>query len=59
MLDLDPEFMQQFSPTAYSSASDLTTSIGLRDLFPGAILDDKIFDPCGYSLNAIVKVGVV
>lgn len=29
---------------------------GLEQLFPGATVDDKAFDPCGYSMNAIVKV---
>jgi S-adenosylmethionine decarboxylase len=55
MMDLDAAFMGQFSPDAYSSAAELSSAIGLTDLIPGAILDDKIFDPCGYSLNAIVK----
>ena len=47
--------MSQFSSSVYSSARELTTAMGLQDLIPGAILDDKIFEPCGYSLNAIVK----
>ena len=58
MMDLDADFMGQFSPGAYSSAAELSSAIGLSDLIPGAILDDKIFEPCGYSLNAIVKVSV-
>ena len=49
--------MSLFSTLAYSSAEELTKAVGLRDLFPEAMLDAKIFDPCGYSLNAIVKVG--
>ena len=48
--------MSLFSLEAYSQAEDLTKTIGLWDLFPGATLDAKIFDPCGYSLNAIVEV---
>ena len=55
-MGLDADFMSQFSQGAYGSAGELTAAIGLRDLIPGAILDDKIFAPCGYSLNAIVKV---
>lgn len=55
MMGLDADFMAQFSQGAYGSAGELTAAIGLRDLIPGAILDDKIFAPCGYSLNAIVK----
>ena len=56
MMDVDAGFLSQFSLEAYDSAEDLTAAVGLRDLIPGAILDDKIFDPIGYSLNAIVKV---
>jgi S-adenosylmethionine decarboxylase len=55
MLDLDPHILSKFSSDVYSSARELTIAVGLRDLIPGAILDDKIFEPCGYSLNAIVK----
>ena len=49
--------MSVFSTLVYSSAEELTKAVGLWDRFPEAILDAKIFDPCGYSLNAIVKVG--
>ena len=56
MMDLDTKILSKFSGATYSSAAELTAAIGLRDLIPGAILDDKIFEPCGYSLNAIVKV---
>ena len=56
MMDLDTKILSKFSGATYSSATKLTAAIGLRDLIPGAILDDKIFEPCGYSLNAIVKV---
>ena len=58
MMGLDPALMSVFSTLVYSSAEELTKAVGLRDLFPEAILDAKIFDPCGYSLNAIVKVGI-
>ena len=57
MMGLDPALMSLFSTLAYSSAEELTKAVGLQDLFPEAMLDAKIFDPCGYSLNAIVKVG--
>lgn len=56
MTDLDPDFMALFSTQAYSSSEELTRDVGLLDLIPGSIVDSKIFEPCGYSLNAIVKV---
>jgi hypothetical protein len=48
--------MALFSTLAYSSSEELTRDVGLLDLIPGCVLDSKIFEPCGYSLNAIVKV---
>ena len=59
MMDLDTEMMTHFTRGQYTSADQLTTAVGLQDLIPGAILDDKIFEPCGYSLNAIVKVCII
>ena len=56
MTEMDPHLMSLFSTKAYSSAEELTRTVGLQDLVPGAILDAKIFDPCGYSLNAILQV---
>lgn len=56
MTDLDPKFMAHFSTLAYSSSEELTRDVGLLDLIPGCVLDSKIFEPCGYSLNAIIKV---
>ena len=56
MTDLDPNLMALFSSQKYSSSEQLTRDVGLMDLIPGCILDSKIFEPCGYSLNAIVKV---
>ena len=56
MTELDPKFMALFSTLAYSSSEVLTRDVGLLDLIPDCIVDSKIFEPCGYSLNAIVKV---
>ena len=50
--------MGLFSSEVYSTGEELTRAMGLWDLIPGAILDAKIFEPCGYSLNAIVQVRV-
>ena len=56
MTDLDPKFISIFSTEVYSSSEQLTKEVGLADLVPDAIIDSKIFEPCGYSLNAIVTV---
>ena len=56
MNDLDPDFMALFSTVAFTSSEDLVEAIGLAELMPDAQIDAKIFDPCGFSLNAIDKV---
>lgn len=56
MSDLDPDFMALFSSVTFASAEDLVDAIGLAKLMPNAIIDAKIFEPCGFSLNAIDKV---
>ena len=56
MTDLDPKIMALFSTQAYSSSEKLTKDMGILDLIPGSIVDSKIFEPCGYSLNGIVEV---
>ncbi len=56
MKDLDPDFMALFSTAAYSSSKHLIADLGLDELVDGAIIDAKIFEPCGFSLNAINKV---
>ena len=56
MNDLNPEFMALFSTLAYTSSEDLIKDTGLGDLFSGAIVDGKVFEPCGFSLNAIHEV---
>lgn len=56
MNDLDPDFMALFSSNVFSSSDELVETIGLDKLMPDAIIDAKIFEPCGFSLNAIDKV---
>lgn len=59
MNELDPDFMALFSTIAFTSSDDLIETIGLSELMPGAIIDAKIFEPCGFSLNAINKVSLI
>lgn len=56
MRELDPDFMALFSSVAYDSSEDLIRDTGIDKLVEGFIIDAKIFEPCGFSLNAINKV---
>lgn len=31
--------------------------MGLRSLFPSSLIDDYLFDPCGYSMNGLDNSG--
>ena len=35
-------------------SEEQTTESGIRDLCPGAIIDPRAFEPCGYSMNALL-----
>ena len=37
----------------FAGASTVTAASGLRALLPSALVDDFVFDPCGYSMNAL------
>ena len=37
----------------FLTASAVTAHSGIRALLPGADIDDFVFDPCGYSMNAL------
>lgn len=58
MTDLDPDVMGLYSSVAYSSDKLLMHDTGIDQIVPGATLDSKIFEPCGFSVNAIIKVDV-
>jgi len=55
MHDLDPEKMKQFYKTEGVTARDTTISSGIAKLLPGSIIDDYQFEPCGYSMNGLLK----
>jgi len=56
MEDLDPEVMQLFyrNRSDYVSAAETTRVSGIADLLPGAVTDEKQFEPCGYSVNGLL-----
>uniref|UniRef100_G3UBI2 Adenosylmethionine decarboxylase 1 n=1 Tax=Loxodonta africana TaxID=9785 RepID=G3UBI2_LOXAF len=47
MSEIDPEVMDQF----YMKDGDVTRESGIRDLIPGSVIDDTVFNPCGYSVS--------
>lgn len=53
MCELDPELMKKYF---YKNSFSSTTSkeCGIVDLLPGAIIDEFIFEPFGYSMNGIL-----
>ncbi|EGZ27116.1 hypothetical protein PHYSODRAFT_308542 [Phytophthora sojae] len=56
MQDMHPSVAKQFfknNDTTMTSRR-MTIESGIRDLVPGAVIDDFAFDPCGYSMNGIL-----
>jgi len=56
MTNLDRKMMSQFYKKE-KSAREVTKASGISDLFPDAIIDDYLFDPCGYSMNGLLDQG--
>ncbi|XP_041982382.1 S-adenosylmethionine decarboxylase proenzyme isoform X2 [Aricia agestis] len=58
MSDLDPDVMDIFTRAASATAAEATKVSGIDKLIPGMVIDDYLFDPCGYSMNGVAKHGV-
>lgn len=54
MFDMHPSVAQLFYKSECPTAREMTKRTGICDLVPGAIIDDFAFEPCGYSMNAIL-----
>ncbi|KAG7400689.1 AMP deaminase [Phytophthora boehmeriae] len=56
MQDMHPSVAKQFFKNNDSTMTSrrMTIESGIRDLVPGAVIDDFAFDPCGYSMNGIL-----
>lgn len=60
MTELDEECARQFFRTeAFVSAAQTTKDTGILALKPNAIIDDYVFEPCGYSMNGIDGTGLI
>ncbi|KAG7188090.1 hypothetical protein KM043_015940 [Ampulex compressa] len=57
MTHLDPQVMAIFTRDVCSSADEATQKSGIDKLIPNMIIDDFLFEPCGYSMNGVSKNG--
>lgn len=39
------------------AAAECTRRTGIADMFPKTLIDDYVFDPCGYSMNGVHAAG--
>jgi S-adenosylmethionine decarboxylase len=58
MSELDPAVMRIFTREECSTAAEATRRSGIDKLMPDMVLDDFLFEPCGYSMNGIQQEGV-
>ncbi|KAG4074945.1 hypothetical protein HA402_009370 [Bradysia odoriphaga] len=55
MTELDPQIMSIFTKEESASANEATERSGIHKLLPGMVIDDYLFEPCGYSMNGVSK----
>ncbi|VDO06240.1 unnamed protein product [Rodentolepis nana] len=55
MRGLSPAKMEPFYAINSGSAEEATRLSGIYSLFPGANIADFLFEPCGYSVNGVMK----
>lgn len=47
--------MKIFTRDVCSSAKEATQKSGIDKILPGIVIDDYLFEPCGYSMNGLTK----
>ncbi|KAI9556976.1 hypothetical protein GHT06_016770 [Daphnia sinensis] len=57
MSDLDPEVMKIFTKEFSANAAEATQKSGIDKILSNVTIDDYLFDPCGYSMNGVLKNG--
>lgn len=57
MSDLDPDTMDIFTRQMCIDGKDATKKSGIDKIIPGMVIDDFLFEPCGYSMNGVAKDG--
>ncbi|XP_042207261.1 S-adenosylmethionine decarboxylase proenzyme-like isoform X2 [Homarus americanus] len=55
MMDLDPEKMKWFYKNICPTAAEATKKSGIDRLIPEMMIDDYQFEPCGYSMNGLMR----
>jgi len=55
MTDLDPKVMALFTKNRVKTGPEATKVSGIDQILPCMKIDDYLFDPCGYSMNGILK----
>jgi len=55
MQDLDPKIMEKFSKKNVANGKEATLVSGINKIIPSMKIDDFLFEPCGYSMNGILK----
>ncbi|XP_029639940.1 S-adenosylmethionine decarboxylase proenzyme 1 isoform X1 [Octopus sinensis] len=57
MWNMDQEKMKIFTKEASSNGSEASQKCGIDKLLPNMLIDDYLFEPCGYSMNGILPGG--
>jgi len=57
MTELDPKVMRIFTKDVCKSGEEATRMSGIDRIIPNVMINDHLFDPCGYSMNGIFKHG--
>ena len=55
MTDLSPEVMSLFYQMNSGNGLEARRKSGIDQIIPDMVIDDYLFDPCGYSMNGITK----
>ncbi|XP_073830291.1 S-adenosylmethionine decarboxylase [Musca autumnalis] len=57
MEKLDPRIMKIFTKEMCTDGKDATVKSKINEILPDMIIDDFLFEPCGYSMNGINNRG--
>ncbi|KAL1495024.1 hypothetical protein ABEB36_010511 [Hypothenemus hampei] len=57
MTDLNPDIMSIFTKEECLNGKEATKKAGIDKIIPNMIIDDFLFEPCGYSMNGVSKNG--
>lgn len=57
MQDLDCDKMSAFTKAVCADGQEATKKSGIDQILPGTLIDDYLFEPCGYSMNGILPNG--